>query len=175
MTRSRPISTSGRLVVVLALMVGLAMAGASAGPAWAGFDDGVTAFYRQDYTRAIAEWRPLAERGDIRSQFNMGMMYERGFGVEKNEAEAARWYRRAAEQGYAFAQHSLGLLYAEGRGMPHDAVQALFWLGRAAATYPSGGRKLEAEMLYGSLADRASLEDRAHADDMVRDWRPKKE
>lgn len=37
-----------------------------------------------------------------------GLCYEKGIGVPKDEAEAARLFKLAAEQGYAAAQNSLG-------------------------------------------------------------------
>ncbi|KAF0116688.1 MAG: hypothetical protein FD149_1327 [Rhodospirillaceae bacterium] len=34
-------------------------------------------------------------------------MYDRGLGVEKDEAEAVKWYRKAAEQGHVVAANRL--------------------------------------------------------------------
>ena len=48
----------------------------SAGP----FEDGVSAFVRGDYITARRLWRPLAEQGDAKAQFNLGVMYVRGAG-----------------------------------------------------------------------------------------------
>ena len=49
-------------------------------------------------------------------QNNLGAMYGTGRGVEQNDAEAVRWYRRAADQGHALAQNNLGVRYRDGRG-----------------------------------------------------------
>ena len=43
------------------------------------------------------------------SQFANGRNYESGRGVEKDLAEAARWYQIAAGQGTAYAQFNLGV------------------------------------------------------------------
>ncbi len=51
----------------------------------------------------FAEWRKKAETGDANAQFNLGVMYDNGMGVPKDDAEAAKWYRLAAEQGNAMA------------------------------------------------------------------------
>ena len=81
-------------------------------PTWAqDYDAGAAAYKRGDYAAALEEWRPLAEQGDVRAQFNLGAMYDHGMGVPPNYAEAARWYRKAAEQGDAGAQHNLSLMY----------------------------------------------------------------
>ena len=45
--------------------------------------------------------KAAAEQGDATAQFNLGLMYDTGEGVPKNDAEAARWFRMAAEQGLA--------------------------------------------------------------------------
>jgi len=47
----------------------------------ADFDKGYTAYKSGDYSAAITEWKPLAEQGDARTQFNLGVMYEYGQGV----------------------------------------------------------------------------------------------
>ena len=41
---------------------------------------------------------------------NLGEMYEEGRGVDKDEKEAVRWYRKAAEKGDKEAQKRLGQL-----------------------------------------------------------------
>ena len=71
--------------------------------------------------------RKLAE-----AQNNLGLMYEFGHGVEKNYAEAVRWYTKAAEQGYASAQINLALIYLQGHGVKQDYAEALRWYTKAA-------------------------------------------
>jgi len=63
---------------------------------------------------------------------NLGLMYEQGRGVPKNDAEAVRWYRLAAEQGHAGAQFNLGVIYDQGRGVPKNDAEAVRWFRRAA-------------------------------------------
>ena len=60
--------------------------------------------------------RQAAEQGDARAQFNLGIMYDNGEGVLKDEAEAVKWYRLAAEQDLANAQNNLGTAYTNGQG-----------------------------------------------------------
>lgn len=72
-----------------------------------------------------AETRINAEAGDSFEQYNLGMSYSGGTGVEQNAAEALNWMRRSAEQGNADAQRWLGDGYRDGeRGCPQDFVQA---------------------------------------------------
>ena len=62
-------------------------------------------------------------------------MYDVGFGVPQDAAEAIRWYHLAAEQGHAGAQGGLGDMYANGEGVPQDAADAFggttWWPSRA--------------------------------------------
>ena len=50
--------------------------------------------------------KKAAEQGDVKAQFNLGVMYAWGEGVPEDKAEAVRWYRMAAEQGDAGAQYN---------------------------------------------------------------------
>ena len=69
-------------------------------PAWAGFAAGQAAMLRGDYEAAYREWGPLAQAGDPRAQFHLGVLYERGWGVPQDFREAARWYLSAADQNH---------------------------------------------------------------------------
>ncbi len=106
------------LALIAALCAGFTL-GLTA-PAWAGFDEGVAAFNRGDYATALREFRPLAEQGNARAQYNLGVMYENGRGVPQDYAKALQWYRKAAEQGVALAQNNLGVMYRKGRGVLGD-------------------------------------------------------
>ena len=76
--------------------------------------------------------KKAAEQGQAGAQFSLGVMYDQGYGVTEDDAEALRWYRLAAEQGYAGAQYILGLMYAQGEGVPEDDAEAVRWYQMAA-------------------------------------------
>lgn len=62
-----------------------------------------------------ADTRTLLERfqgqtGLAQEQFNIGICYYNGKGVEQDLVEAVRWYRLAADQGDAQAQQKLRVL-----------------------------------------------------------------
>ncbi len=65
-------------------------------PAWAGWDEGVAAYKRGDYATALREWRPLAEQGNAKAQYNLGVMYGNGVGVPQDEAQAYMWFKLAS-------------------------------------------------------------------------------
>ena len=63
---------------------------------------------------------------------NLGLMYELGRGVQKDEAEGARWHRKAAEAGHVGAMKDLAAMYLKGRGVPKDEKEAAAWYRKAA-------------------------------------------
>ena len=73
-----------------------------------------------------------AEAGDISAQSNLGFMYAKGIGVEKNIDEAIKWYRKAAENGHLNSQFNLGVIYAKGRGVDQNYHEAFKWYKMAA-------------------------------------------
>ena len=114
-----------RIACLAAVLAGAGLAHAQ------DFQDGVAAARRGDFELAMQQWRPLAESGDAASQYNLGMLYARGDGVDEDLAEAARWFQKAAEQGQVDAQARLGGMYARGLGVELDYEQAVRWLTRA--------------------------------------------
>jgi TPR repeat protein len=101
-------------------------------PALAGFDEAAAAFAAGDYAKAQKELAPLLESKDPRAQYATGVLYENGFGVNKNLPQAADWYLQAAEQGNTDAQYNLGAMHEHGVGMPVNYAEAARWYRPAA-------------------------------------------
>lgn len=85
----------------------------------------------------VAPAHPLlqasAARGDPVAENGLGVAYECGKGVPRDDALALKWYGRAADQGVAVAQNNMGRLYARGQGVQRDYVEAMKWFQKAAA------------------------------------------
>ena len=96
----------------------------AATPARADVKAGVDAWTQGDYTRAIDEWRPLAETGDADAQFNMGQAYKLGRGVPTDLATALGYYRKAAAQGHQRAEDNIGLILFQ-QGKRAEAMPSL--------------------------------------------------
>jgi tetratricopeptide (TPR) repeat protein len=96
------------------------------------FEDAVFAYQRGDFANAYRLFKPLAEQGVPRAQFNLGVMYEIGRGVPQDYSEAEKWYRKAAEQEVPAARYNLGVMYFKGRGVPQDYSEAEKWYRKAA-------------------------------------------
>ena len=75
----------------------------------------------------------IGEKGDKTAQFNLGLTYHYGYGVQQDYDEAFKWYSRAAEQGFASAQFNLGLMYNNGDGIPKNNIDAYMWFNLASS------------------------------------------
>jgi hypothetical protein len=73
-----------------------------------------------------------AKQNLAKAQNNLGICYDNGDGVAKDQVEAVKWYRKAAEQNLAMAQYNLGVCYDEGGGVAKDQVEAAKWYRKAA-------------------------------------------
>ena len=88
---------------------------------------------RRDCASAERLWREAADNGFVRAQFNFGVIFENGHGVERNDAEAFAWYLSAANKGFASAQCNLSAMLKAGRGVDRaDDVKAVSWFEKAA-------------------------------------------
>ena len=84
-------------------------------PAAASRDPGISLTYR------------LASGGDPQSQFELGGLYRSGKRLDRDDALAAKWYRRAAFQDHAGAQLILGVMYGSGRAPDQNQEEILSW------------------------------------------------
>ncbi len=121
-------------LVAVALFVGSMTAHA------ADFSAGYKAYQRGDYVTALQIFGQLADQGNARAQFSLGVMYNKGQGVTQDYAEAMRWYRKAADQGYVLAQYNVGLMYSKGQGVTQDYAEAASWYRKAAEQGYSAGQ-----------------------------------
>jgi TPR repeat protein len=105
---------------------------------WAHLSDqterGFKAYGVGDYSQAIKEYTPLAEKGDFRAQNILGDMYRQGIGVSQDYTEALKWYELSAEQGYTPSQSELGSMYGEGKGVALNYKEAAKWYRLAEAS-----------------------------------------
>jgi TPR repeat protein len=83
---------------------------------------GTIRFEKADYDGAVLYWKKAAELGGLDVHHNLGWMYERGYGVEKDEEKEVYHYEMAAIGGNPDARHNLGC-YEERNGRVDRAVK----------------------------------------------------
>ncbi|KAJ3211201.1 hypothetical protein HDU67_004724 [Dinochytrium kinnereticum] len=135
-------------------MVTILERSASLGSIRAMFRLGIAMYDRKDYTASSAWFSRAAEEADDGgAMFNLGTMAERGRGVRKSLADAAKWYGLAADHRYdvaaavgassTSAEHAmasvhalfnLGVFYEHGWGVEKDLKKCIA-MYREAATY----------------------------------------
>jgi TPR repeat protein len=87
----------------------------------------------QDHKRTIELLKKAAEeRKDPTAQYNLGLCYYVGKGVDIDKKQAATYFRLAAKQGNIDAQAALAECYYKGEGMDHDDKKAAKWVECAA-------------------------------------------
>ncbi|MBT3850140.1 sel1 repeat family protein, partial [bacterium] len=90
------------------------------------------AFNRGDYKTSYNLIRPLAKKGFAQAQYSLGIMYEKGKGVDLNLKKAKKWFKLSAQQGISKAQFKLGLIYRNGQGGEKNYSKAIKWWELAA-------------------------------------------
>ncbi len=111
---------------------GLAVGGDTTAPGQSA-DAGQTAYAAGRFIDALRIWRPLAENGDPRAAYGLGLLYDLGQGVGQDAAAAYVWYRRAAEAGFVLAEFNVAVMCDSGLGTPRNPAEAALWYASAAA------------------------------------------
>lgn len=75
--------------------------------------------------RSLTEVRRAALSGDPTAQVALGLAYDSGKGVPRDQARALVWFRRAAAHGDSWARNRVGWLLANGRGVERDDAEAV--------------------------------------------------
>ena len=86
-----------------------------------------------DNVEAFEQWKLLAEQGDAKAQYNLGLIYALGKGVPKDLAQAIYWFEEAAEQDHIDALMKLGFVYYNGKSdIDKDLRKSARWYIKAA-------------------------------------------
>ena len=97
------------------------------------YEAGRTAYQQNDFAEAERIWLRLAEQGEVRSQFFLGVLYDQGpEPIGKDDVQATQWFEKAANQGHLNAQFNLGNAYMNGRGVEQSHERAVYWWRQAA-------------------------------------------
>lgn len=157
-----------RFVTVRSLVI-LVCAGVS-WSAQADFDLGMAAINSGDYYNAMKEFKDSAELGDARSQFALGEMYFKGFGVPEDQDKAAQWFVQAAEQGSHAGQQRIGYLYSVGTAtFPRDMVLAYMWTLLSAN---QGNGVAQSNLDFWVREKEISVEEVERAKVLASEWQP---
>jgi TPR repeat protein len=85
----------------------------------------------QTPARQLAERLKQAKTADPATQFQLGLDYRNGIGVQRDPAQAYKWIRQAAIGNLTEAQYTVGLMDAAGDGTPRKLSDAADWFRKA--------------------------------------------
>ena len=96
------------------------------------FNQAVKDYNSGGYIKALNTFYTLAKKDDAKAQYNVGLIYANGKGVQKDLAKAKKWYEKAAKQGNGPAQYNLAKLYhTAGETDAHGYEKARYWYEKA--------------------------------------------
>jgi len=111
-------------------------------PGGASFAKAVALYERKQYAEALPYFERAAAAGNIDAMNDLGVMYEKGQGVNRDDERAVSWYRKAADT-ESQAMVNLAGMYIGGRGgLPKDATKAVALLRKAADAGNANGMML---------------------------------
>jgi TPR repeat protein len=136
----------------------------------------------QRYGNALDWYRKGCKQLDMASCHNIALAYQHGGrGVERDPAEAVRYYEIAANRAFINSMYNLAILYAESEPAMADPREGLKWMllaQRAATQCPD--RPLCKQVIQDRHGYRQRLEDRLSAGERrevyqkATDWLPPK-
>jgi len=120
---------AGRVAALAALMVTAPLADR---PALADIQSAIMSFEQGEFDHAQQELQPLAEGGDPRAQYVLGIIYLHEYLPPPSPTAAVDWIRKAATQGHLQAQTELARMYRTGDGVEQNDAEMVRWYGAAA-------------------------------------------
>ena len=121
-----------------------------------------------------AKWYGMAaDQGQLEGIYHLAMMNARGLGIEKNEKEGVKLYRKGAELGSADCVLALGRCYLEGIGVEVDSVMAyaLFSASLDGIEYPEQKKAMTEKR--DELGKALTQEQLGQAEPIIEEWKGK--
>ncbi len=118
---------------------------------------GVEASRRGDHETAARHYMKGAAQGDVRAMSSLGFLFDNGWGVIRNGAQAQEFYILAAGKGSVMAKNNLAYLWARQNGL---LAQALCLSAQTLAEQPDNPFYLDT---YGFILLRMEQPTRAEA------------
>ncbi|PKC09447.1 HCP-like protein [Rhizophagus irregularis] len=88
---------------------------------------------QNDLKKSFYWYQKSAENNNKFAQYNLGLYYQNGWGIEKtDEIEAFKWYEKSAKQDNSDAQNYLGFLYNNGINIQKDLEKSFYWYQKSA-------------------------------------------
>lgn len=96
------------------------------------YDRGIQLLDAGQYKDALKAFGRSAKKGNLDAEYQIGIMFLEGQGINPNPEDAAYWFRKAAQNGHAASQFEIGYCFLNGTGVQKDERMAGEWFWRAA-------------------------------------------
>ena len=116
---------------------------------------GMESLLKKDYPAAREFFEKGCEKNDPNSCFGLGMLHERGFGVEKSQEKAISYLEKAGDMGVTKAYLQAGLMYSGYGGFEKDLDKADEYFKKACDRKEGDG------CLYSGMAGRFTAQNKA--------------
>jgi len=103
------------------------------------FDRGLSAYRAKQFSQAAELYRKACDGGERKGCHDLGLMYYRGEGMERDLNQAAGLFKRACDAGGFGGCQDLGLMYSRGEGVAKDLNRAAGLFKRACDAFLAPG------------------------------------
>ncbi len=94
------------------------------------YQAGRAAYVLEDYATARVEFETAAKAGYKIAAAGMGILYDHGFGLPRDEEKAIDFYKAAADE-IGIASHNLAIIYRDSAETPHDYAASMAYFKTA--------------------------------------------
>ena len=120
----------------------------------------------QNYSEALYWHNKAAANGDLESYNRMGHHYAYGWGVQKNESEAIRWYMKGVNKNYADSMYAMASYY-----FVKEPLYSYAWSYLGSLKSVKSGEEVS-DKTFSYSKSVLSPEEIKEANDWARSWKP---
>ncbi|MBV8658794.1 MAG: sel1 repeat family protein [Burkholderiales bacterium] len=90
----------------------------------ADYEAGQKAAINHNWPKAVEEYTASAQDGDVRAEYQLGLLYLHGVGVPRDDQKSQEWLGKATARGSVDAEKALASIYYSGRGAKRSYPKA---------------------------------------------------
>lgn len=94
--------------------------------------------------------------------YQIGMLFNKGYGIAKDDKESAKYFLRAANLGHLQAQFTIAYMYEHGIGARLDGKEAYKWYLKAANQDMKKAQRKMGDLFYDGIGTKRDLEKAAY-------------
>ena len=107
--------------------------------------------------KIITRYKSTVSENEPQALNNLGTLYLKGLGVNKNEKQAKEYFLLAAKLGFPPAMYHLGLIFHKGLGVSADPARAEYWFRKAATLGDADAQFFLATILASKVDDEKKI------------------